>query len=362
MAWGHLKFLSIFTLVSLAVGAKLEQRGCAADNCLRAVRATAFPTRQGTADCSSYLRATVTPATSTFYNTITSTYTTTETDAQTLTNTVHKTFTSIVQTTHTVSVTVTSTYIRNFGAATIKKRQQTVQPSAIPAYASACSGVARYTSACNCIGVSATTITVAAPSTTITLSTTVTEFSTVSPTLDTTTLITTDQTVTSTQTVATSTQTVVGATETWTSFYIRVKAGSKAGQYIYGTTEPVSPGLDAYYQRYTSDVSQATKFIFNAITGEILTQVERNIFAGQALPQFDSEFVLLFTPATLAAFSDVHPLDCSLSGANLSCTLVQGTKFTITTSGFPQGPALSIGVASTASNFGEPIDLEVVAI
>ncbi len=40
--------------------------GCNADNCLRAVRATRIATRpaEGTADCASYLLATVTPATS----------------------------------------------------------------------------------------------------------------------------------------------------------------------------------------------------------------------------------------------------------------------------------------------------------
>jgi hypothetical protein len=37
--------------------------GCNADNCLRAVRASAFPTVLGTKDCSSFFAVTVTPAT-----------------------------------------------------------------------------------------------------------------------------------------------------------------------------------------------------------------------------------------------------------------------------------------------------------
>jgi len=66
---------------------------CKADNCLRAVRASAFPTRMGTADCSSYF------------------------------------------------------------SVTINEPSSTVTPTNIPTYASACSGSVRYSSACSCIGV-----------------------------------------------------------------------------------------------------------------------------------------------------------------------------------------------------------------
>jgi len=69
---------------------------CNANNCLRAVRASAFPTRPGTADCSSYFSVTV-------------------------------------QKSGTVTEYIT--------------------PTDIPAYASACSGSVKYSSACSCIGV-----------------------------------------------------------------------------------------------------------------------------------------------------------------------------------------------------------------
>lgn len=55
----------------------------------------------------------------------------------------------------------------------LEARQATVSPTNIPAYASACSGAVRYSSACSCIGITATTTTVAAPSTTTTVQATV---------------------------------------------------------------------------------------------------------------------------------------------------------------------------------------------
>ncbi|KAN0119734.1 hypothetical protein V8E51_001942 [Hyaloscypha variabilis] len=52
-----LSLLSVWTLIEAA-----NANSCNADNCLRAVIGSAFPTRDGAADCSSYFKATVTPA------------------------------------------------------------------------------------------------------------------------------------------------------------------------------------------------------------------------------------------------------------------------------------------------------------
>lgn len=52
----------------------------------------------------------------------------------------------------------------------IVPRQVTVTPTSIPAYASACSGAVRYSSACFCIGATHTTTTVKAPTKTTTVS------------------------------------------------------------------------------------------------------------------------------------------------------------------------------------------------
>ncbi|KAF3908321.1 hypothetical protein AA313_de0207417 [Arthrobotrys entomopaga] len=43
-------------------------------------------------------------------------------------------------------------------SATLKARQVTEVPSSVPTYASACSGTARYSSACSCGGVTADTV------------------------------------------------------------------------------------------------------------------------------------------------------------------------------------------------------------
>ncbi|PMD35343.1 hypothetical protein L207DRAFT_587652 [Hyaloscypha variabilis F] len=68
-----LSLLSVWTLIEAA-----NANSCNADNCLRAVIGSAFPTRDGAADCSSYFKATVTPAViSTITNTETVTTSTT---------------------------------------------------------------------------------------------------------------------------------------------------------------------------------------------------------------------------------------------------------------------------------------------
>ncbi|CZR67801.1 uncharacterized protein PAC_17700 [Phialocephala subalpina] len=95
---------------------------CNANNCLRglppAIRASAFPTRPGTADCSSYFMVTVS--------------------------------TSTVSNTQTITVV-----------------SETITPTAIPAYASDCEGSTGYSSACSCIGVTQATTTIGASSTPI---------------------------------------------------------------------------------------------------------------------------------------------------------------------------------------------------
>ncbi|KAK6514580.1 hypothetical protein TWF281_004778 [Arthrobotrys megalospora] len=95
-----------------ATNPRATTTGCNANNCLRAVRATAFPTRPGTADCSSYFSTTIEEKTSTEYV---------------------------------------------GGVPTIVTYYETTIPTAIPAYASACDGPVKYSSACSCIGVTPVT-------------------------------------------------------------------------------------------------------------------------------------------------------------------------------------------------------------
>ncbi|KAF3908861.1 hypothetical protein AA313_de0201486 [Arthrobotrys entomopaga] len=195
------KFLTFLGLAAFARASVLLKRDCTGNNCLRAIR---NPDRPGVADCSSYLQATYTPATITYYVTQTESVTAIETDGQTEYDTIHVTATNTIDTTAVVTVTTTDTITSTFP---LHKRQATVIPSDIPVYATPCSGAVRYSSACSCLGVLPTTLTVEAPSTTITISATVTTTITVSPTVATALVTVTDATVNSVVTVATSTQT-----------------------------------------------------------------------------------------------------------------------------------------------------------
>ncbi|KAF3914730.1 hypothetical protein AA313_de0208687 [Arthrobotrys entomopaga] len=122
-----------FSIASLLCGtatlaAAAATMKCNANNCLRAVRASAFPDRPGSDDCSSYFRAT---------------------------------YTSYITATATASATVTETIstLTIVPTAAIEKRQALFIPTAIPAYASACTDAVRYESACSCIGLTRTTVT-----------------------------------------------------------------------------------------------------------------------------------------------------------------------------------------------------------
>ncbi|KAF3912251.1 hypothetical protein AA313_de0201437 [Arthrobotrys entomopaga] len=121
---------------------------CNADNCLRAIRASNMTSRHGSADCQSFF----------------------ETSWYTVYGTIR-----LTASTETVIVTATSGLPTNnpqtVPARNLAPRQDPpppttlvsggvfVTPTAIPKYASACSGSVRYASACSCIGVKPRTTT-----------------------------------------------------------------------------------------------------------------------------------------------------------------------------------------------------------
>ncbi|KAK6341928.1 hypothetical protein TWF730_001412 [Orbilia blumenaviensis] len=147
-----MRYLHILALLGAAsVNAQITK--CVADNCLRAIRASAFPGRSGTADCRSFFASYVSV-----------------------------TVTATVTSVHTDLASATTTVIEPVGVLPAK-RQAGGQPSGIPAYASPCSGLARYSSACACVGVTesadavTTTITISTSTTKTEVSTaTITEF------------------------------------------------------------------------------------------------------------------------------------------------------------------------------------------
>ncbi|KAJ6256904.1 hypothetical protein Dda_7787 [Drechslerella dactyloides] len=227
--------------LALLVGsaAALPASRCDADNCLRAVRNTEKNPR-GSTDCLSYFRTTVTPAVSTVTTTNTAHATATTTDSVVHTDTVSQTATETEHTTATVIVPFTVTVQETQYSAGIAKRQQTDIPSAIPNYASWCSGAVRYSSACSCMGVTGTTVTIPAETTTATTDTTVTDTTTtVTETISTeivtvfdatTTVVVTDTTVTSSTAVATHTD--ITYIPLSARFNIQVQTGSVQGQYL----------------------------------------------------------------------------------------------------------------------------------
>ncbi|KAH6718843.1 hypothetical protein BKA61DRAFT_669186 [Leptodontidium sp. MPI-SDFR-AT-0119] len=136
--------MQLFKVILLAVAvsaANLKERtggagGCNRDNCLRAVQGTARgPARVEIAksDCSSFLEKT----------------------------------TTVPSSTATITQTATVTL-----PAVLPKRHD--GGKTVPAYATACSGSARYSSACSCWGITGGTKTISSGVTTVTVSTTIT--------------------------------------------------------------------------------------------------------------------------------------------------------------------------------------------
>ncbi|RVD82589.1 uncharacterized protein DFL_007011 [Arthrobotrys flagrans] len=131
-------FLFLISAVSAAVPAVTLK--CNADNCLRAIRATApvFLTREQSADCSSFFQS-------------------------------YHTSTVTAEATHTPK-SATTTVVSAVDAFGVEHCTPIPPPPKLPSYATPCSNAARFSSACACIGVKETatpvtiTTTVEAPS------------------------------------------------------------------------------------------------------------------------------------------------------------------------------------------------------
>ncbi|KAH8798649.1 hypothetical protein F5884DRAFT_742862 [Xylogone sp. PMI_703] len=125
-------------LFSTAFGVAIT--ACNANNCARAVTGTNIKTPVASsrqADCSSFMLTTVTP----------------------------DTFTTTVA---TVTIYTDAPSKRDVEARMLAGRDVTVIPTNVPAYASPCSGTARYSSACICWGITAAVTTAPRPTATVT--------------------------------------------------------------------------------------------------------------------------------------------------------------------------------------------------
>ncbi|KAK6345840.1 hypothetical protein TWF730_010183 [Orbilia blumenaviensis] len=194
-------------MASAAAVVKRAGGQCHADNCLRALRASQFPTRlpQATLDCRGLIDVTVTAPVVTITEYSTTSQTNTVTIPTTLVEIVHDTFTDVKPVTATTEITANQVSIPIKRAATVTLSSST----SFPAYASPCSGIVRFSSACSCIGVTARTVTASAtPSTTITLPTTEISLTSIVKAVETTFVTVIDATVDATTTVTTVTKTV----------------------------------------------------------------------------------------------------------------------------------------------------------
>ncbi|KFA70333.1 hypothetical protein S40285_01781 [Stachybotrys chlorohalonatus IBT 40285] len=137
-----MKAAVLLTFVASAMAGLLQERACAGNNCKRQVtgtRAGLLPLTERMADCSSFQATTVVP------------------DAVTT----------------TVTVTVEAGEPAKFKrAAGLQYRAETEIPTAIPAYASACTSAADYAEACSCWGITATVSTAPTPTSTATVTVT----------------------------------------------------------------------------------------------------------------------------------------------------------------------------------------------
>ncbi|RVD87923.1 uncharacterized protein DFL_002126 [Arthrobotrys flagrans] len=188
--------INFILIASLALPVRsTTTKKCVEDNCLRAIRATNFPTRPGTADCNSYFATIVTPPVSTsWYDSEYTVYDYTKVITETITTTL---------------TTATTTILPAGSSQTFEKRDEPITntASSIPAYASPCSGSIRYSSACSCIGATHTVITVESPIRVFEHTVYITV-----PTLITTTTITKTSTI---QTAATGFAIRVSASDFW---------------------------------------------------------------------------------------------------------------------------------------------------
>jgi len=90
-------------------------------------------------------------------------------------------FNHLISTTTLIIATITSVVdMKKRDEGILYPRQETVAPTNIPAYASACSGSVRYSSACSCVGVTA--MTTMAPTLTYTQTITTTTYLISAPT------------------------------------------------------------------------------------------------------------------------------------------------------------------------------------
>ena len=239
--------------------------------------------------------------------TITATATTTDVATITDTTTITDVITDVVQIPETATTTIIGLKKRfdmeklvRHPSVTLAARQETVAPSSIPAYASACSGSVRYSSACSCIGVQGSISTAATPITTLTVTATAIQTSIVTQTSLATQTKEITTTILHTSTIATQTIVDCGPAPT---FVLSAVGGTYNGQYA----QVVATGDGADDAIQFGPVSSASTFKIDAAGHLHVGNEDANTESGA------TAFLLYFdTPAQVSAEGYVYAT-CSVS-------------------------------------------------
>ena len=180
----------------------------------------------------------------------------------------------------------------------IVARQATATPSAIPSYASACSGAAGYSSACSCVGATHTTTTVAAPTTTTTVS---------------------------------STTTITECADPEPTFFLKLARSGLVlnGVKLDGTYANIDNG-DGYLIGFNGDSkSKAAYFSLNAQNNLVMDQEEFNNDPNEKLIAYTDagqSFELLHFDTPYAVYTTDVPATCSIAGGGLKCSNSGGSS------------------------------------
>lgn len=320
-----LPLLGLFLSFDAAEAATCNR--CNANNCYRQVVASAFTTRHGSQDCSSYLATTVTPATITFTETVEATQTedvtTTDTTVITIPATETDTVTATILTTETDTVTTTVTKVMS----TVLRRDAS-PTSGIPAYASGCTAPGQYSSACSCIGVFPHTVTAPTPSATITQTLTQVVTNTVGVemsilTTETLTVFTTVTTEVVATTTTTTTQLSDPAPTACSRPALKVVGGSYDGQYIKLTSNGGSA-----LALFTTDKSSASTLTIDS-DGQLFNPDNPNFGGVNVYAQESDRGIgyIYFDTQAYNAQHNVYPVICSSDPVThyLSCTWLGAT-------------------------------------
>lgn len=317
-------WLVILTLLTTYSNEVLS--ACSGNNCLRAVQKVPSGNRNGTADCVSFFRVTVTPTPSTVRSTVTVTTTLLSADKK------KRGIPELVEIHNMRSLYGPVHALQVLPGNTLHKRQMTVSPTAIPTYASPCSSLAAYSSACSCLGVPRTTITAAAATSTSIW--TVTETYTPSlPTRVVNTTVDTPTTTTARPTLSSNSTTGIYSNTSATTSPTRVLDTSCGGTAAPFSLQVSQPGdlFDGWYAALSGDGvlftparSSATSFSVEG-SGHLCAVGQRGEFGYPIVAVVtnltDSGAVWLLDGRRAAAFSeDYVPVECQRGGGGeLAC-------------------------------------------